>query len=123
MKLNDFKALCGRRLDACTALMYGTKNKEYARNDDKLHNFKRAADMIGVTPEQALVGMWTKHLVSILDIVNDLASGAPVPDPNIIGEKFNDSHNYQLMLEALIEERRGKEVLTMGKGKPKPKPC
>jgi hypothetical protein len=105
MNLEEFKLLCGNRLGECTALMFGPKNDEYSRNNDKLHNFKVAADMLGVSPEQALVGMWVKHLVSVLDIVRDVSAGKPVPLDSILNEKFNDTINYTLMLEALLRDR------------------
>lgn len=105
MKLDDFKELCTKRLEQCTTIMYGIKNQEYSRDDDKFHNFKRAANMLGVTPEQALLSMWSKHLVSVVDIVNDLAAGKLKPEQGVIDKKFNDSINYLLLLEGLITER------------------
>lgn len=109
MTLEDFKKLCERRLEQCTGLMYGQKNAEYTRNDDKLHNFKRAAAMRGKEPEDVLVDMWTKHLVSVMDIVDDAITGRrPIPSQGLLDEKFNDTINYVLLLEALIEERKAK---------------
>ena len=82
------------------------KSGEYSRNDDKLHNFYRAAELQGCTPERALQGMWAKHLVSILDIVDDTETYMQLPSQSVIEEKFNDCHNYLDLLEALIKERR-----------------
>jgi len=78
------------------------KGMEYSRNEDKLHNFKRAAKMLGVTPEMALVGMMAKHLVSILDMVDDLQYRDSRPAPELLAEKMNDTHNYLYLLEALL---------------------
>ena len=104
MNLNWFERLARARMNECLKLCCGKKNLEYSRGGDKLHNFKRAGDMLGVTPEKALVGMFAKHLVSILDMVDDL----PVlPDKEIMEEKITDSINYLLLLEALIKERYG----------------
>lgn len=44
-----------------------TKQKEYA-NEDGLHNFNAAAVIQGITPEQALLGMAAKHVISICDM-------------------------------------------------------
>jgi len=104
MKLEEFKRLCSKRLNHCTSIMYGVKNDEYTRNGDKLHNFKRAASMLSSSPEEALLGMWSKHLTSILDIVKDLESDK-LPSKEIVNEKFSDTINYLLLLEALITER------------------
>jgi hypothetical protein len=38
-------------------LLAGRKDVEYSRNGDKFYNFKYAARISGVSPEQALKGM------------------------------------------------------------------
>ena len=83
-------------------LMCGKKNLEYSRNDDKLWNFKRAAMVQGVTPEFALLGMMSKHLVSIIDICQD----GELPAKELLAEKITDTVNYLILLEAIIEEQR-----------------
>jgi len=105
MELEDFKILTVERFRACLDLMCGKKNEEYSRNNDKLHNFKTAAMIRNSTPEDALIGMWLKHLVSVFDIVDDLPK---LPDNSILEEKITDSINYLVLLEALIKEREGK---------------
>lgn len=56
----------------CLELMTGSKNDEYSRCEDKLHNFKRAGIRRDVPPEEALAGMLEKHLVSIEDMIQDI---------------------------------------------------
>jgi hypothetical protein len=63
-----------------------------------------AGKLQGITPEQALIGMWMKHIVSIMDITNDLNNGT-LPTDDAINEKFGDVINYGLLLESLIRER------------------
>lgn len=95
-------------LKARTARMeevLGKKAAEYARDGDRLSNFKRAAAMLGVTPEKALVGMLSKHWVSVLDMVDDLDRGITYSGEQW-DEKLGDSINYHVLLEALITERR-----------------
>lgn len=101
-----FQKILDFRFQACKAVL-STKSREYARSDDRLHNFKRAGAMLGVSPEQALLGMWSKHIISILDIVTDIVEYGNLPSDKIIEEKFTDSINYLTLLEALIIERRG----------------
>ena len=80
------------------------KRAEYAPNGgDRLHNFNRAAEMLRVTPEAALVGMWTKHIISILDIVDNLDNS--VPSLEMIEEKIGDAINYLILLEAMLKDR------------------
>ena len=81
----------------------GAKADEYARGD-RLSNFKRAAALLNSTPEKALVGMLTKHWVSILDLVDDLDSGRRASD-EMWDEKIIDIINYMILLKALTVER------------------
>ena len=77
-----------------------SKHREYATNDD-FHNFKVAAKLQDVTPEQALIGMMDKHVVSIHDLVNDAAEGRTVSE-NLWKEKIGDNINYLLILWAMV---------------------
>ena len=123
MNVEKFNKMLEERIEK-TRQVLDSKNKEYASNSDKLHNFKRAGDMLRQTPEQALVGMWTKHIISILDIVDqiDTANRPRIPaDYTLeeftkylkakkltiatVEEKIGDAVNYLILLEALIKER------------------
>ena len=104
MDIKQFEKLTDARFKKCKELMIGSKNVEYSRNNDKLHNFKVAGRIGDVTPEFALIGMFMKHLVSIFDIVNDLDSDK-LPTQEMLAEKVTDTCNYLLLLEALITER------------------
>jgi hypothetical protein len=81
------------------------KNIHYARGNDKLHNFKKAAVRLDCTPEKALQGMLVKHQVSIDDMIDDLDSNVYHSLP-LWREKIIDAINYHLLLFALIEERK-----------------
>ena len=102
MSPEDFAAIVRRRLIRCEFVLV-PKGQEYSRGGDRLHNFKRAAAIEKTTPEKALIGMAMKHIVSIMDMVDDLPA---LPTDEVLAEKFTDAHNYLLLLEALIEERR-----------------
>lgn len=104
MNREEFDKLLQKRLKA-TVDTLSSKNKEYASDTDKLHNFKRAGRMLGCTPERALVGMLVKHLVSLLDIVDKIELKKELPTKKLLDEKCGDSINYVILLEALIEER------------------
>ena len=82
-----------------------SKNKEYASDIDKLHNFKRAGAMENCTPEKALVGMWAKHIISLLDIVDKIDADGDGLTKEMLEEKIGDAVNYLILLEALIKER------------------
>jgi hypothetical protein len=79
------------------------KGAEYATDTDRLHNFKVTGNMLGVLQERALVGMWVKHLVSVLDIVE----GNTAVTKYLINEKLGDVICYAILLEAcLLESNR-----------------
>lgn len=81
------------------------KAKEYVRNDDRLHNFKRAAEMNRTTPARALKGMWDKkHLVSVCDIVDDVDAGKEI-DLKVAREKILDTINYAYLFWAVLNEK------------------
>jgi len=102
MNVTDFNKLLEERIKK-TRQVLDSKNKEYATNADKLHNFKRAGAMLRVTPEKALVGMWAKHIISILDIVDNISTEKVTKE--MLEEKCGDAINYLILLEALIRER------------------
>lgn len=83
----------------------GLKAAEYVRDDDRLSNFKRAAAMLQISPEAALMGMLSKHLVSIMDMVDDVS--LEIAHPRAAwNEKIGDAINYLVLLDALLQERR-----------------
>jgi hypothetical protein len=115
MKHKEFVKLLNSRIAKIQKVM-ASKNREYANDNDKLHNFKRAGKMLNCSPEKALVGMWSKHIISILDIIDELefkcgANQNCFPDfvpeayMKMIDEKICDAINYLILLEALITER------------------
>jgi len=79
------------------------KSAEYASGGDKLHNFKRAAQMNGVSPIEALRGMKLKHDVSINDMLDGLKEGKEYTQL-LWEEKLHDDINYYLLLWALLYE-------------------
>lgn len=104
MTIEDFEVLSRARFDHCIELMIQQKHKEYSRNNDKLYNFKRAGEILRCTPFKALLGMFSKHLVSIIDIVEDIDKGI-MPSQEMLDSKIGDAINYHVLLEALIIER------------------
>ena len=77
-----------------------TKGKEYAPNRDRLDHFKKAAALLRTTPEKALLGQLTKHLVSIIDMTEEPTKY----DFDKWIEKIGDSINYLALLFAVVFE-------------------
>lgn len=99
MKSSDFDALLQNRLNQIQIVL-GSKAKQYAVGDDRLYNFKRAAEILRITPQQALCGMMAKHIVSVLDLIE----GSNEPTEGMIDEKVGDAINYLILLEAVLKE-------------------
>ena len=98
MKTAQFNQVVKEQLKRCTDVLI-VKAREYA-TDDRLHNFKVAAELENCIPRQALAGMMAKHTVSIYDMCN---SGQKYPI-ELWNEKITDHINYLLLLRAIIEE-------------------
>lgn len=83
------------------------KGAEYATEADRFHNFERAGAMLNCTRERALIGMWVKHVISILDIVDNLETDFDKYSA-MADEKIGDAINYLILLEASIVDRKAK---------------
>lgn len=115
MKPEHFTEIVNNRLDQ-VRITEQVKGAEYSRGDDRFHNFKRAAAMDGTTPVRSMWGMWKKHLVSIIDMVDDIDQGM-IPTPAMIKEKCGDNIVYSLLFEGLVEEMRQDIPLVVGAAK------
>ncbi len=93
------RARCQRAIDTLTA-----KADEYARGD-RLSNFKQIAGLMQVTPEKALVGLVSKHIVALYDFVNDIERGT-LQSSSRWDEKIGDIIAYMILLDALVTERQ-----------------
>ena len=101
MKYERFNSVLKRTLDKC-ALTLERKADEYA-TEDRLHNFKVAADLQNCTPMTALAGMMAKHTVSVYDLIQRQEKGFRVSQ-EMWDEKIGDSINYLILLSALVQE-------------------
>lgn len=100
MNAKDFNELFEKRVSQCRNMLV-KKADEYASDTDQLHNFKVGARLLDTTPEKALFGMMAKHLISVMDLINDPSKATQY----LINEKISDNINYLILLEALLTER------------------
>ena len=100
MKKERFDKIVNDQLDTCKDILV-TKAKEYA-TDDRLHNFKIAAGMQGISPIQALAGMMAKHTVSVYDMCY---ADREFP-MELWDEKITDHMNYLMLLKGLVIEQK-----------------
>lgn len=110
MQSKDFNIIIETRLSECRRILI-EKAKEYAKGDvDKLHNFNKASEITGECREKVLFGFALKHLVSVMDIINDMNNSKTyIPSRELTSEKIGDLINYLLLLEASIEDARNKD--------------
>ena len=101
MTEKEFDKLVQQRLDNIKKTLI-IKGREYRRNNDPLHNFKQAGRVLNTTPSKALLGFFTKHLVSIMDLVEDNANEKLINHTQL-EEKIGDAINYLILLEAQLK--------------------
>lgn len=103
MTEQEFDALVEKRLDLTREVLIA-KGREYRRNSDPLHNFTMASKLNNTTREKALWGFATKHLVSFLDMLDDIEKNK-LPKKEYVEEKIGDLINYLILCEASIKDR------------------
>lgn len=99
MNTEDFNTSVEAQVKRCTDILV-EKADEYASDTDRLHNFKVAANLQGITVKEALSGMMAKHSTSVYDM---MASGKNYT-LEMWNEKIGDHINYLLLLRAIVDE-------------------
>jgi len=105
MTSEQFDAFLDYAIELCRDTMK-TKAGEYAIEDSRFYNFICAGSIKRETPEKALWGMYVKHLVSVIDIVEAVEAGKDVPRDHYT-EKLKDSIVYHLLFWGMLEGRVG----------------
>lgn len=103
MKTNEFDKIVNERIKKIKDILT-SKAGEYASEEDRLFNFKIAAKINRVKPAEALWGMASKHLASILKIIEEVGNGKKV-QKDVSDEKIGDMINYLILLEAVLEDK------------------
>lgn len=88
-----------------SAELLRVKGGEYAGSTDRLANFKRGADLTGVTPLQCAFIYASKHYDAIATFVRDQAAGTVRERSESIEGRFDDLINYCILMKALVRER------------------
>ena len=104
MDTDEFNSVLTLQLQRCRDIL-GEKADEYA-TDDRLHNFKVAAELQGVSPLKALGGMMAKHTVSVYDLIDNPEEASS----RMWDEKITDHINYLILLRAIVQEELGRKT-------------
>lgn len=102
------------RLDTCIDLLAGEKDIEYSRNNDKFYNFKRVGQIRNISTIAALDGMFNKHLISVIDMIDDAKAGI-LPSQKLINDKVTDTINYLLLFEGITNEEKAEKGINANK--------
>ena len=105
MDQKTFENLVSETVETINKLLV-VKGGEYAGSDDRLANFKRGADLVGVTPLQCLFIYMSKHYDAFATFVRDKAAGRDRPRSEAIEGRLDDLINYCLLAKALVTEMR-----------------
>lgn len=101
MLQEEFNNIVTKQMKKCWETLFNKRN-EYSVQGDRLSHFKKAAAVMDSTPEGALFGMLSKHLISLSDMCMDKRKHPK----EVWSEKITDSINYLLILAAIVEEEQ-----------------
>jgi hypothetical protein len=104
MKQKEFERILEDRITKMRNTL-AAKGKTYSIDGDRLAQFKKVAQ-IGKpqSSQQAWLGMWKKHLVKLLDMIES----DDLPSKEQRDETLGDTLNYLVLLEAIwIEQGPG----------------
>ena len=103
MTWQDYEQQKIERFQSRTKMAAG-KAKEYAKEDDRLANFKEAATALGVHPLTVAMVYWYKHVSAVATFCRKV-SGGEVPElSEPIGGRIEDCQEYLDIIAALIIE-------------------
>lgn len=100
MDTKEFNEVLERRITTLRSTLQ-SKGEEYTVANDRLQNFKDAAAFLHISPEQALWGFVTKHIVAL----NDFLSCPGTMTRKEFEDKAGDIIAYMVLLDGLITER------------------
>lgn len=82
------------------------KGGEYAADDDRLANFRRNAEALGLQMEQVWAVYAGKHWDAVRNFVKDLGEGRQRPASEPIEGRVDDLIVYLTLFKAILQERR-----------------
>ena len=91
--------------------MADNKSREYAKDSDRLANFKEVSAQIGIDPLAVAGVYWYKHVAAVQTFIRRVASGESASDvveslSEDIEGRIMDCQEYLDIIAALIQEAR-----------------
>lgn len=87
------------------------KGGEYAGDSDRLANFRRNANALGLSMETVWAVYCAKHWDAVMQYIKDLQSETSRPRLESIEGRVDDIIVYMLLFKAMVRER---EILKVG---------
>lgn len=81
------------------------KGGEYAGDDDRLANFRRNAEALGVPMETVWAVYAAKHIDAVMQFVKDLQTGKTRERLEPLSSRLDDIIVYCILFKAMLEER------------------
>lgn len=103
MNHTDFLVLL-KKVQEETVGLLESKGHEYAGSHDRLANFKRGAEDLGIKPTSILWVYFKKHIDSLSTFVRTIEQGGTPRLSEPIEGRINDAINYLILLRGLIED-------------------
>lgn len=110
MNLREFDIVLEETIVSIKRLLT-VKGGEYAGNEDRLANFKRGAERVGLHPLQVLWIYTSKHVDSVETYIKDVAQGKTRERSEPIEGRLDDIINYCILAKALVAETVAKPAL------------
>lgn len=80
------------------------KGAEYSGDDDRLLNFRRAGEKLGLPKEVIWAVYVSKHLDAIMQYVQDFQTGRNRDRMEILAGRVDDVIVYMLLFKAMLDE-------------------
>ena len=107
MTTKDLEAVFEEQVQRCREVLL-QKGKEYTPDEaDRFSSFKSAAVLQHTTQANALLGMLSKHIISLYDMS---FVGTDHYDMAVWDEKITDALNYLFILAAILKEEKSSET-------------
>ena len=104
MKHEEFNKLLNATVEMMKELSE-LKGGEYAGDTDRLANFKRNADALGLLPEQIWAVYAAKHWDAIMQYVKDSGSGKVRVRMEPIEGRLDDLIVYCVLMKGILQEK------------------
>jgi hypothetical protein len=108
MKNELYESIKKQRFEARTRMAQG-KAKEYAKDEDRLYNFKKVGQLLDLEPITVAGVLWCKHVFSVLTYIkkNQRKQEHQLSEP--IEGRIQDAQEYLDIIAALITEAESGE--------------